>query len=165
MLVCHRNDPVTRERPELSAPEKVLLYDVIAMSLAGRQAKGLASAGTMLRQGIALIAALTLGSAIIGQMQPALADCNAAPKLRPNAVATIDSRGFVYLKMKNDAAAIADYNTALKIRSDIASSLYGRGLTKAASGDSTGSDADIAAAKTHDPTIAEEFAGWGVPGK
>jgi hypothetical protein len=44
-------------------------------------------------------------------------------------------------------------------------SLYGRGLAKAASGDSAGSEPDIAAAKTHDPNIAEEFAGWGIPAK
>ena len=77
------------------------------MSLAGRQAKGLASAGTMLHKGIALIAALSRSDRPLSGRCNLLwpKNCNAALKLRPNAVATIDSRGFVYLKMKNDAAA------------------------------------------------------------
>lgn len=61
---------------------------------------------------------------------------------------TFDSRGVAYPKTKNYPAAIAYYDAALKISAHLPSSLYGRGLAKAATGDATGSEADIAAAKT-----------------
>ena len=68
----------------------------------------------------------------------------------------MDSRGFVRLKIGEPTNAIADYDAALHIKKQ-ASSLYGRGLAKKQTGDSTGGESDIAAAKAIDPSIAAEF--------
>lgn len=105
--------------------------------------------------------------AIIGDLQPALADCDQALKLAlklaPDEVSHIyDSRGFVNLKMKNAAAAIADYDEAIKSDPTLGSSFYGRGLAKQMRGDRLDGDADLAVAKKLTPTIAEQFAKWGV---
>ena len=99
----------------------------------------------------------------MGQLQPALADCNQALALRPNDADTLDSRCFVYLKMNNPDAAIADCNAALAISPRMASSLYSRGLAERIKGDTTASNADIAAAKAIKSDIDTQFAKWGVP--
>jgi TPR repeat len=59
-------------------------------------------------------------------------------------------------------SAIDDYSSALQSDPKLASSLYGRGLAKLKKGDTTGGDADIAAAKTIEVNIVEEFARYGV---
>jgi tetratricopeptide (TPR) repeat protein len=100
--------------------------------------------------------------AIKGDVQPALSDCNESLRLK-NGRYALDSRGFVYLKMKNPDAAIADYNAALAIDPKAPTSLYGRGMTELMKGDKPASDADIAAAIKIQPDIAEQFAKWGVP--
>jgi tetratricopeptide (TPR) repeat protein len=66
--------------------------------------------------------------AIVGELQAALADCNEALRLEPNAAATLDSRGLIYLKSGEWDSAIADYDSALRLDPKLASSLYGRGL-------------------------------------
>jgi len=58
--------------------------------------------------------------------------------------------------------AIADYDAALRINPKHASSLYGRGLAKRRSGNVSGGDGDIAAAKLIQPDIADEFASYGL---
>ena len=57
--------------------------------------------------------------------------------------------------------AIADYDAALHIKKQ-ASSLYGCGLAKKQTGDSTGGESDIVAAKAIDPSIAAEFESSGL---
>jgi tetratricopeptide (TPR) repeat protein len=94
--------------------------------------------------------------AILGQLPEALADCNEAVRLAPTAN-HYDSRGLVYLKMKNYAAAIADYDSALHIEPKMDSSLYGRGLARRMTGDSAGGDADVHAAEAITPDIAAQF--------
>jgi hypothetical protein len=59
-------------------------------------------------------------------------------------------------------AAIADYDSALKLQPQTASSLYGRGVAKRKKGDSSGGNADIAAARAIQANIGEEFARDGV---
>jgi tetratricopeptide (TPR) repeat protein len=59
-------------------------------------------------------------------------------------------------------SAIDDYNEALQFNPKLASSLYGRGLAKLKKGDTTGGDADIAAAKAIEANIAADFARYGV---
>src|ERR1700687_939911 len=54
-------------------------------------------------------------SAIIGPLHPPRAHCNQSLALRPNDANTLDSRGFVYLKLGQFDNAIADYDTALRI--------------------------------------------------
>ena len=92
----------------------------------------------------------------------ALSDCDSAVRLAPNDADSIDSRGFVYLRLNRLDEAIADYDAALKIDAKKADSLYGRGLAKKKKGDQAGGDADMAAAKAIKADIMEEFAKYGV---
>ena len=57
--------------------------------------------------------------------------------------------------------AIADYNSALRIDPKLPTALYGRGLAELKKGNSAGGGADIAAAKTADPNIVEQFSHYG----
>jgi len=59
-------------------------------------------------------------------------------------------------------SAIDDYNEALQFNPNLASSLYGRGLAKLKKGDTTGGNADIAAAKAIEAKIVGDFARYGV---
>jgi tetratricopeptide (TPR) repeat protein len=99
--------------------------------------------------------------AVIGQLQDALTDCNNALGAQPNAV-TYDSRGLVYLKLGQYHSAIDDYDSALRLEPKLASAFYGRGLAKLKTGDKTGGEADIAAAKALNATIAAEFSRYGI---
>jgi hypothetical protein len=51
---------------------------------------------------------------------------------------------------------------ALRFAPKLASSLYGRGLAKLKKGDTTGGNADIAAAKAIEAKIVGDFARYGV---
>jgi tetratricopeptide (TPR) repeat protein len=96
-----------------------------------------------------------------GQLQLAIADCNQALRLGPNAN-RLDTRGFTYLRLGQFDSAIADYDEAVKIDPKLASSLYGRGLAKLKKGNTDAGNADIAAAMQIQSNIAEEFARYGV---
>src|SRR5215469_1110875 len=89
--------------------------------------------------------------AVVGILKQALADCNQALRLMPNNAATLDSRGFVFLKMTNFDAAVSDYDAALRINPKLAFALYGRGLARLKNEDPSG-EADI----------AEEYARYGM---
>jgi tetratricopeptide (TPR) repeat protein len=95
-------------------------------------------------------------------LQQALADCTESLRLKPDDANTMDSRGFVYLRLNRLDDAIADYDAGLKINPRIAASLYGRGIAKLRKGDTAAGQADIAAAKAAKAEIAEEFAKYGV---
>jgi tetratricopeptide (TPR) repeat protein len=98
--------------------------------------------------------------AAIGNLQPALKDCDQALRLKPELVIALDSRGLVNLKLGNASDAIKDYSDALASNPRSASSLFGRGVAKQRSGaDGT---SDLSAAKSMDPGIVKEFAGYGV---
>jgi Caspase domain/Tetratricopeptide repeat len=97
--------------------------------------------------------------AVIGQLQDAMNDCNEA--LRLGNRYALDSRGLVELKLGLFKNAISDYDAALVLDSKQASSLYGRGIAKLRSGNDSG-NGDISAAKLIKPTIADEFAGYGI---
>jgi tetratricopeptide (TPR) repeat protein len=79
----------------------------------------------------------------------------------PKNAPTLDSRGFIYLKMGKFDSAIADYDTALAIDNKLPTSLYGRGQAKRMKGDPTGS-VDMKAGQTMDPAVAAEFKRWGL---
>ena len=121
--------------------------------------------------------------AVLGELQAALADCNKALQFEPNDATTYDSHGFIslkigpresylaetydsrgliYLKMGQFDSAIDDYSSALRFEPKLASALYGRGLAKRKKGDSSGANADIAAAKTIRAKIGDDFARYGV---
>ena len=68
----------------------------------------------------------------------ALADCDASVGLAPNDAGSLDSRGFLYLRLGRLDEAIADYDAALKINPRLAGSSYGRGLAKRKKGDQAG---------------------------
>lgn len=99
------------------------------------------------------------------ELQRALLDCNEALRLRPDYTKVRDSRAFVHYRLNRFNEAIADTSAVLKVNPKFASSLYVRGLAKHGKGDRKGSTADIAAAKAHDPKVAEEFAGYGIPAR
>jgi hypothetical protein len=99
--------------------------------------------------------------AIIGDLYAALQDCDASLRIRPNFADSLDSRAFVKLKMNQPQAAIVDYDAVLQLSARKASSLYGRGIAKLRTGDAGGND-DIAAAKTIEPGVADEFNRYGV---
>jgi tetratricopeptide (TPR) repeat protein len=99
--------------------------------------------------------------AVVGILKPALADCNEALRMMPNNADTLDSRAFVFLKMTHFDAAVSDYDAALRIDPKLAFALYGRGLAKLKNEDPSGQQ-DIAAAKTLQADIAEEYARYGM---
>jgi tetratricopeptide (TPR) repeat protein len=67
-----------------------------------------------------------------------------------------------YLKMGQFDSAIEDYSSALRIEPNMASALYGRGLARLKKGDTTGGNADVAAAKRVEAKIADDFSHYGV---
>jgi tetratricopeptide (TPR) repeat protein len=95
-------------------------------------------------------------------LRQALADCNRALQLRPNFVDALDSRGLVFLKLKEPDRAIADYDSVLKLNPQTVSSLYGRGIAKLQKGLVKAGNVDIEAAKMIDPEIAAKFKDYGV---
>ncbi|SFJ78182.1 caspase family protein [Bradyrhizobium sp. cf659] len=98
--------------------------------------------------------------AATGDLQGALADCNLALQLDPGLSDAFDSRGLVNLKLGRTAEAIKDYTDAIQRNPRSSSSLFGRGVATRRSGGDGASD--IALAKSMDPNIAKEFAGYGV---
>ena len=100
--------------------------------------------------------------AIVGELKPALEDCNEALRLEPDAAATYDSRGLTYLKLRQWKEAIADYDAALQRDPRLATSRYGRGLAKLRSGDADGGRADMAEARAAQPDIEGAFARYRV---
>jgi tetratricopeptide (TPR) repeat protein len=104
--------------------------------------------------------------AATGDTQGALSDCNESLRLKPQNAGTLGTRGFVYLRSGAFDEAIADYDAALRIEPQmagikLAAVLYGRGLAEQRLHDPA-ADADIEAAKTATPDIAEQFARFGV---
>jgi tetratricopeptide (TPR) repeat protein len=99
--------------------------------------------------------------AVLGRTEQAAADCTKVIKLY-NIANTFENRGFIYLKRGEFDLAIADYEAGLRLDPpNKADFLYGRGLAKTKKGDASGA-ADIAAAKVIKPTIAEDFAKYGL---
>ncbi|SCB43005.1 Uncharacterized protein, contains caspase domain [Bradyrhizobium shewense] len=98
--------------------------------------------------------------AATGDLQGALADCNLALQIDPGLSDALDSRGLVNLKLGRTAEAIKDYTDAIQRNPRSSSSLFGRGIaTRKSGGDGA---TDITQAKSMNPDIAKEFAGYGV---
>lgn len=98
--------------------------------------------------------------AATGELQGALADCNLALQINPGLSDALDSRGLVNLKLGRYAEAIKDYSDAIQRNPRSSSSLFGRGIAARKSGGDGATD--IAQAKSMNPDIAKEFAGYGV---
>jgi tetratricopeptide (TPR) repeat protein len=95
-----------------------------------------------------------------GDLPSAIKDCDEALRLKPGFADALDSRGLVSLKLGQFADAIAEYDTALQTNPRSASSLFGRGIARQRSGVDGSADFDLA--KSLDPDIAIQFAGFGV---
>lgn len=93
--------------------------------------------------------------------EEALKDCTESLRLRPNFAATLDTLGFVYLKLGRFDQAIATYNAVLKIDPKSVYSLYGKGIAELKTGNTAAGQADIAASKAI-KDVADEMAGYGV---
>jgi tetratricopeptide (TPR) repeat protein/predicted aspartyl protease len=100
---------------------------------------------------------------VLGEnLDNALSDCNRALRDHSNAEFALDSRGLVYLRMRNFDKAIADYDAVLRLQPKNASALYGRGVAKVRKGMSAGGQVDIAASKAANPRVAEEAMKFGL---
>ena len=80
----------------------------------------------------------------------------------PNSPEVRDTRGFLFMKMADYPKAIVEYDSALKADPNHARSLYGRGLAKTKTGDQATGTVDMANAVKLDPTVAQEFAKFGL---
>lgn len=96
------------------------------------------------------------------ELEKALADCDAALKLKPDASAYLDSAGLVLLRMGRYDDAVARYDRALAREPKQSASLYGRGIAKLRKGDAVAGNADVAAALKISASIASEFEEFGV---
>jgi tetratricopeptide (TPR) repeat protein len=101
---------------------------------------------------------------MLDEVQAALADCNASLRVAPNFADAPDSRGFVNLKRGLYQKSISDYIAALLQFQGVkrASALYGHGIAKKRSGNVAGAKLDLDAARVIKPTIADEFASYGI---
>ena len=95
------------------------------------------------------------------EIEEALADCNAAVKLRPDSASFLNSRGLVYLRKGDFKNAIADYDASLQLER-LPWSLYGRGVARVRTGDTAGGQADIAAATALGKNIAATASRYGI---
>jgi TPR repeat len=66
------------------------------------------------------------------------------------------------LKLGQWTSAIADYDEALRLDPKLPTALYGRGFARVKAGDIVRGKAEIAAAKSHDQSVAAQFAHYGL---
>jgi tetratricopeptide (TPR) repeat protein len=96
------------------------------------------------------------------QLHQALAECNRALALQPGAPAALNSRGFVYLRLRQFDRAIADYNVSLTAGPLQASARFGRGLARLNLNMLAAGAADISEARRRDGDIDHLFVTLGV---
>ena len=101
-------------------------------------------------------------NAVLRRLEEALVDCRKALALSPENAIAWNSLGFTRLIQGNDDAALGAYNRAVKLAPELPCALFGRGIAKRRKGDEDGGDADIAAAKSLLPEVAEIFARFGI---
>jgi TonB family protein len=92
----------------------------------------------------------------------ALEECDAALAQSPDDGASLDSRGFVLLRLGRYDESVTAYDVSLKSPPTLTDSFYGRGLAKRARGEVDAGDADIRAAIAADPRVADRFADYGL---
>jgi tetratricopeptide (TPR) repeat protein len=100
--------------------------------------------------------------AVMDRLEEALVDCNESLRLRPGDPSTLAARGFAFLKLGSSKLAIADYDAQIQASPGNPYALFGRGIGKRMTGDLSGGNADMAAAKTIDSSIEEAMAKLGV---
>ena len=100
--------------------------------------------------------------AVIGNPEQALRDCNDAFRIKPIYAGGYVPRALAYMKLKSYDAAIADYTSHLRTRPDDPYALFGRGMARYMKGDVRGGDADIHAAESIKPDIADHMGKLGI---
>jgi len=96
------------------------------------------------------------------ELEAALADCDAALKLRPDSGPVTDSRALVLLRLNRLPEALAAYDEAVKLLPNNPESLYGRGLVRLRLGQTAEAETDFAAARAGSRRVDAEFAGYGL---
>ena len=96
------------------------------------------------------------------ELERALADCDASLKSRPGDANTLDSRGFVLMRLGRDAESLEAYDAALAAQPAQYTSLYGRGLVEARMGRKDDAARDIQAALAARPALRQTFADMGI---
>ncbi|HWD27931.1 MAG TPA: tetratricopeptide repeat protein [Rhizomicrobium sp.] len=94
---------------------------------------------------------------MLGQYDLAMADFNAAIKLKPKLGAAYRNRAVEWHRKGDYAAAVADYDEALRLDPSDVYALYGRGVTRIKAGDTANGKADIAAANAQGPEAANVY--------
>ncbi|SIN93093.1 Tetratricopeptide (TPR) repeat [Parasphingorhabdus marina DSM 22363] len=95
-------------------------------------------------------------------LESALKDCTKAIQLSRSPSAILDSRALVHFQLGQYDEALLDLDTALDISPSLPAALYLRGLVHARMGNDQKSEADISAAEFIVPTIAKEYAKFGI---
>lgn len=96
-----------------------------------------------------------------GQLEGAMADCNAVLSQVPDSASILETRAYVFFRLGDFAAAIKDCDKALTIYPQQAASKYLRGAAKSRLGDPA-AKAEIATAEAAYPGIGKWFASLGV---
>ena len=94
-------------------------------------------------------------------LQEALAACNKALRIEPDAAGAYNSRGLVQLRLQRFAKAIEDYSHSLRLSTDQPSARFGLGLARLRKGDKAGAG-DIRQARQLEPGIDQLFVGMGL---
>ena len=96
------------------------------------------------------------------ELDAALADCNEAARRDGRDTQVLDATGFVQFRLGHLKDAAAEYDAALARNPRLAGALFMRGIIKLRGGDTSGGNADVAAAKDIEPAIADRLAEYGV---
>jgi tetratricopeptide (TPR) repeat protein len=98
------------------------------------------------------------------ELPQALKDCNAAlkgvDKSNPAYARAADSRGLVFLRMRDYDRSIADYDASLRINPKNAWSLYGRGIAELRKQQTAAGNTDVASAQAIRPQIVQDSKRW-----
>jgi tetratricopeptide (TPR) repeat protein len=101
--------------------------------------------------------------AIVGNdLDGALADCERALQMQPNAANTLNTRGFVLFRQGLFDEAVASYDASIRLDPNVASSYYVRGLARQALGEDA--RADLIKAIEIEPGVSQRYARYGVKG-
>jgi tetratricopeptide (TPR) repeat protein len=92
-----------------------------------------------------------------GKLEDALKDCDRSLKLRPDDDNLQYVRAIILSRMYRYTDALRGFDEALKINPKHVGARYMRGTVKMGTGDRTGGEADIAAAKAIDPDVEKNF--------
>jgi tetratricopeptide (TPR) repeat protein len=107
---------------------------------------------------------LCLARAYWGQeLDLAVANCTEAIRLKPQDLGYLSYRGMVYLKRGDMSAALSDFDQVLSINPNATIARYGRGVVMIRQGQEAAGRGEIASALAADATLAEGFAGLGIP--